>query len=51
MSKLISTHIGRLRTVAFLEGITLVILVLIGMPMKYLFDMPLVVEVIGPLHG
>lgn len=51
MSKFLTSHIGRLRAVAFFEGISLIVLVLIGVPMKYTFDNPLIVELVGPLHG
>ncbi|MCB0706726.1 MAG: DUF3817 domain-containing protein [Saprospiraceae bacterium] len=51
MSTYISTLIGRLRLIAFLEGISLIILVLIAVPLKYYFDFPLLVKVVGPIHG
>jgi hypothetical protein len=38
MNKYFTTHIGRLRLVAFLEGISLLILVFVGMPLKYYLD-------------
>lgn len=34
-----------------MEGISLIILVFIGMPLKYYMDAPMLVEVIGPIHG
>ena len=36
---------------AFLEGLTLILLVFIAVPLKYLLDLPLLVEMIGPIHG
>lgn len=51
MSKFLTSNIGRLRAIAFFEGLSLIILVLIGMPMKYAFDNPLIVKLVGPLHG
>ena len=40
-----------LRPVAFAEGVTLLALVFIGMPMKHLFGVPELNLVLGPLHG
>lgn len=40
-----------LRPVAFAEGVTLLTLVFIGMPMKHLFGVPELNYVLGPLHG
>ena len=39
------------RTLAYVVGVGLVVLVLIGVPLKYLADSPGVVAVVGPLHG
>ena len=39
------------RTLAYVVGVGLVVLVLIGVPLKYLADSPGVVTVVGPLHG
>ena len=51
MKKLVSTSIGRLRLVSIIEGISLILLVLIGVPLKYYFDNPTWVKSIGPVHG
>lgn len=51
MNKYLTTHIGRLRLVAFLEGISLLILVFVGMPLKYYLDSPDLVKTLGPIHG
>lgn len=40
-----------LRPVAFAEGVTLLALVFIGMPMKHFFGIPAFNFVLGPLHG
>lgn len=47
----VAAALNRYRVVAYLVGIFLVILVCVGMPLKYLADRPLVVSVVGPLHG
>ncbi len=51
MQALLKSKIGRLRIAGFLEGVSLLVLVFIGMPMKYYFDNPGVVKVLGPIHG
>lgn len=51
MTNYFTTTIGRLRLIAFLEGISLLILVLVAVPLKYLLDNPALVKAIGPIHG
>lgn len=51
MNKFLTTNIGRFRLLAFLEGMSLIALVFIGMPMKYMYSNPALVKSIGPLHG
>jgi integral membrane protein len=41
----------RYRTIAWIVGVVLILLVVIGMPLKYLGDNPVVVEAVGPFHG
>lgn len=36
---------------AFLDGIALLLLILIAVPVKYLLDLPLGVKILGPIHG
>jgi integral membrane protein len=38
-------------TIAFLEGISFVVLLGIAMPLKYFFDFPAAVTVVGWAHG
>jgi integral membrane protein len=45
------TALGRFRAVAFLEGLSFVLLLFIAMPLKYLAGMPLGVRVVGMAHG
>jgi len=45
------TPIGRLRTVAFLEGLSFIVLLCIAMPLKYIMNMPEAVKIVGMLHG
>lgn len=41
----------RYRLIAYVVGVGLIALVLVGVPLKYLADQPTVVEIVGPLHG
>jgi integral membrane protein len=43
--------IGRLRIIAFLEGVSFLVLLGIAMPLKYMAGMPLAVKVVGMAHG
>ncbi|MCD9014266.1 DUF3817 domain-containing protein [Parachryseolinea silvisoli] len=48
---MIKTALGRLRIVAFLEGISFLVLLCIAMPLKYMADTPGPVRVVGMAHG
>ncbi|MBA3985382.1 MAG: DUF3817 domain-containing protein [Flavobacteriales bacterium] len=39
------------RTIAFLEGASLLVLLFIAMPLKYIWDSPQMVSVVGMAHG
>jgi integral membrane protein len=39
------------RKIAFAEGVSFLVLLLIAMPLKYLADSPLAVRYVGMLHG
>lgn len=47
----LSNPVGRLRICGMLEGISFLVLVLIAMPLKYVFDQPLAVRYAGMAHG
>lgn len=51
MIKLLSTATGRLRLLAFSEGISLLFLVFVAVPAKYFFQYPSLVKAVGPFHG
>lgn len=40
-----------LRIAALFEGSSLIALIFVGLPFKYWFAMPVVVRMIGPVHG
>lgn len=39
------------RITAYLEGISFLVLLLIAMPLKYVWHMPLAVRIVGSAHG
>ncbi|WP_019901044.1 DUF3817 domain-containing protein [Salinispora arenicola] len=41
----------RYRVIAWIVGVVLILLMVIGMPLKYGFDNPVVVETVGQAHG
>ncbi|WP_405429964.1 DUF3817 domain-containing protein [Micromonospora sp. NBC_00617] len=41
----------RYRVIAWIVGVVLILLVVVGMPLKHAFDNPVVVETVGPAHG
>lgn len=51
MITLLKTNIGRLRILGFLEGISLITLVFIAMPLKYALNDNSWVKTLGPIHG
>lgn len=44
-------QIRRLRLASFVEATTLLVLVFVAVPLKHLFDYPLAVRLMGPVHG
>jgi integral membrane protein len=51
MTKFFTTHIGLLRLFGFLEGTSFLLLLFIAMPLKYIWQNPSWVKVIGAAHG
>jgi len=47
----LKTSLGRLRLMGILEGASLLILLGICVPMKYMAGNPIGSEIIGPIHG
>jgi len=48
---LLKTQIGRLRLLAFVEGISFLIILFVTMPLKYIFQFPQANKVFGMIHG
>jgi len=49
--KLLQTHIGRFRIIGILEGISFILLMGIGVPLKYYGGFPHATQEIGMAHG
>ncbi|MEO7411982.1 MAG: DUF3817 domain-containing protein [Opitutaceae bacterium] len=47
----VSTALGRLRLVGFLEGMSFLVLLGVATPLKYLAGLPEAVRVVGMAHG
>ena len=47
----LSMNIQTLRVVGLLEGISFLLLLFVAMPMKYIFDNPILVKYVGMGHG
>lgn len=45
------TTLRRLRALAIIEGMSLIALVAVAVPLKHALGFPLAVKVMGPLHG
>lgn len=48
---MLKTSLGRLRLIGFAEGISLILLIFVAMPLKYAMGMPQAVKVVGMAHG
>lgn len=51
LTELLKSSLGRLRIIAFLEGVSFLVLLGIAMPLKYLAGMPQAVKMVGMAHG
>ncbi len=51
MNRFVNSSIGRLRLLAILEGLSLLLLVFVSVPLKYIFGIPQLSSVLGPIHG
>ena len=48
---MLTTSIGRLRLTSIIEGISLILLMLVAMPLKYIWGDPTWVSKVGQIHG
>ncbi len=47
----IGTALGRLRLLGMVEGLSMLLLVFVAMPLKYLVGKPEMVRLVGSVHG
>lgn len=43
--------VSNLRLIGFIEGVSFLVLLLIAMPLKYYFGLPIAVKITGWIHG
>jgi integral membrane protein len=48
---MLSTPLARLRTIGIIEGASFLLLLFVAMPLKYVWDMPIYVRIVGSAHG
>jgi len=51
MANLFDTQLGKLRLVAFIEGVSFLIILFVTMPLKYFFSSPTPNKFFGMMHG
>ena len=51
MTGLFKTPVGRFRIVSFFEGVSLLLLLGVAMPVKYMLGDPSLVKSVGMIHG
>lgn len=51
IKQLLNDPIGRLRIAGFLEGTSLLLLLFVAMPLKYIWQQPVMVKIVGSAHG
>ncbi|CAN5425701.1 DUF3817 domain-containing protein [soil metagenome] len=51
MIQLLKTQLGRLRIVAFMEGVSFLLLLFVTMPAKYILGIPEPNQIVGMAHG
>ena len=51
MTPRLDAALKRYRVAAYVVGVLLLVLVVVAMPLKYFFHAPLLVAIVGPVHG
>lgn len=51
MQTLLKTKVGRLRILGFLEGVSLLLLIFVAVPLKYGSHDATLTKTLGPIHG
>jgi integral membrane protein len=48
---MLRTPLKQVRFIGIIEGYSFLLLLFIAMPLKYFFDLPIAVSIVGALHG
>ncbi|RPD47901.1 DUF3817 domain-containing protein [Hymenobacter sediminis] len=48
---MLKSSIGRLRLLGYAEGLSLLLLIGVAVPLKYVYHNPALVRALGPVHG
>ncbi len=48
---MVVTPLRQLRLIAFIEGVSFLVLLFVAMPLKYLAGLPVAVRIVGSIHG
>ncbi len=51
MKSYIDSSIGRLRLLAVMEGLSLIVLLFVSVPLKHLYGVTALSSILGPVHG
>ena len=51
MTHFFKTQVGRLRLIGYLEGLSLIVLLFVAIPLKHFYNEPGLVSNMGPIHG
>lgn len=51
MIRLFKSQLGRFRIISYLEGMSLLVLLFVAVPLKYYWHEPTLVKTVGPIHG
>jgi integral membrane protein len=43
--------LNRYRVIAYIVGVALIVLTVVGVPLKYAWNQPIIVQTVGPAHG
>jgi len=43
--------VNNFRVIAFIEGVSFLVLLFVAMPMKYMYGIPVATKIMGSLHG
>lgn len=51
MTRFLTDNVRQLRLIGLLEGVSLLLLIGVAVPMKHIYGNPVLVRTLGPIHG